>query len=120
MAIRSRFHRSALAVVAGSLVTLSAAAAEPTVASGDTPAHAERAERVHPDCLRETGSRIVTARNQRIQRDARRNGVAATPGQDAQAKCVSAHGRVYSRDDLDRTGAIDLGDALRQLDPAIR
>jgi hypothetical protein len=34
-------------------------------------------------------------------------------------KCATAAGRAYSRADLDRTGSIDLADALRRLDPAI-
>lgn len=51
-------------------------------------------------CLKHTGSRIVA-------RD--------TPGR----RC-SATGRVYTQDDLHRTGAINLTDALRMLDPAIR
>ena len=34
-------------------------------------------------------------------------------------KCVNATGRSYTKDDLDSTGAIDLSDALRRLDPAV-
>lgn len=53
------------------------------------------------NCLKATGSRIISA-----DRHGR--------------KCASAAGRAYNRDDLDRTGAVDLADALRRLDPAIR
>ncbi|MEP6906626.1 MAG: hypothetical protein ABI858_01395 [Pseudoxanthomonas sp.] len=54
------------------------------------------------NCLKHTGSRI-------------------SPRADPQGrKCISASGRSYSKDDLDRTGEIDLADALRRLDPAIR
>lgn len=53
-------------------------------------------------CLTQTGSRIA-------------------PRADKQGrKCVNAPGRAYSKDDLDRTGATDLADALRRLDPSVR
>lgn len=55
----------------------------------------------HHNCLRQTGSRV--ARSERSGR-----------------KCISAHGRVYSREDIQRTGSPDLADALRRLDPSIR
>jgi hypothetical protein len=32
---------------------------------------------------------------------------------------VGAHGRAYSRDDLERTGQTDVAQALQQLDPSI-
>lgn len=59
-------------------------------------------------CLRSTGSRIVEARNLRAQREGK-------PQQ-----CTNAAGRVYTREDLDRSGYVDLGDALRALDTSIR
>ena len=53
------------------------------------------------NCLKETGSRLA-------------------PRPDSKGrKCVNAIGRSYTREDLDRTGTIDLGDALRRLDPAV-
>ena len=65
-------------------------------------------------CLRQTGSRITTRAN------APRAGAAsATNGQQRNKRCVAANGRVYSREDLDRTGEVDIADALRKLDPAI-
>ncbi len=51
-------------------------------------------------CPRDTGTRIV-ARAQRKQR-------------------CTEFGRVYTHDDLQRTGSVDLGDALRKLDPSFR
>lgn len=57
-------------------------------------------------CLRETGSRIVEMEN--AKRDP------------AGKRCVNASGRVYTNDDIRRTGAIDLTEALRMLDPAIQ
>jgi hypothetical protein len=53
------------------------------------------------NCLKETGSRIA-------------------PRPDSKGrKCVNASGRSYTKGDLDSTGAIDLSDALRRLDPAV-
>ncbi len=56
-------------------------------------------------CIRETGSRIVARRN----RDKR-----------AEEECVNASGRVYTREDIERTGSADMRDALRRLDPSFR
>ena len=78
-----------------------------------------RAERdARRDCMRYTGSRIIASRADRKAR----------ADVDADEKidkldrdgCVSANGRVYSREDLRRTGEVDIADALRKLDPAIR
>lgn len=63
------------------------------------------------NCLHQTGSRIVARDN--TPRSARER--SNKPGQ----RCVAANGRVYSRADLDRTGEVDIADALRKLDPAI-
>ncbi len=52
-------------------------------------------------CPRETGSRIVTR------------------AKDDRKRC-NTFGRVYTSDDLQRTGASNVGDALRTLDPSIR
>ncbi len=57
-------------------------------------------------CLHQTGSRIVATRN--------------LQSRDDMHDCVTGSGRVYTRADLDSTGAVDLADALRLLDPAIR
>lgn len=51
-----------------------------------------------PNCVTQTGSHLQSRH---------RNG------------CV-ANGRSYSRDDLDRTGQVDVGEALRRLDPRLR
>lgn len=53
------------------------------------------------NCLKETGSRLATRPDSRGR------------------KCVNATGRSYTKEDMDRTGAIDLSDALRRLDPAV-
>ena len=60
-------------------------------------------------CLRHTGSRIIASANARA--DARKD--------KSKRQCTSAPGRSYSREDIDRTGAVDLADALRRLDPSV-
>ena len=37
----------------------------------------------------------------------------------AEQECTTAGGRVYTREDIDRTGSADIKDALRRLDPSI-
>ncbi len=68
---------------------------------------------VDRNCLRQTGSRIT----------ARYNATGAATARDGVDKrsrrCVAANGRVYSREDIDRTGEVNIADALRKLDPAI-
>ncbi|MGY0611143.1 hypothetical protein [Luteimonas sp. A501] len=57
-------------------------------------------------CIEQTGSRITAARNARSKSD--------------QKECVTAGGRVYTREDIERSGSVDLQDALHRLDPSIR
>ncbi|HVI58489.1 MAG TPA: hypothetical protein VM619_06385 [Luteimonas sp.] len=71
-------------------------------------AQASDADHKDPNCLRETGSRLTAVQNQR----------AARAGKPAD-KCANAIGRAYDREDIDRTGAIDVRDALRKLDTSI-
>ena len=71
-------------------------------------------DREDPNCLRYTGSVIVANQNQRSARAARASGTAA-----AQPVCSDRMGRSYTQDDLRRTGATDISDALRRLDPSI-
>ena len=61
-------------------------------------------------CLRHTGTHI---------RD-RSTTAKASTDKSGRKGCVAANGRVYSRDDINRTGQTDIGEALRQLDPSIR
>jgi len=68
----------------------------------------DRGQRASPSdrfCIRETGSRITAARNARSKR--------------AEQECTTGGGRVYTREDIDRTGSADIKDALRRLDPSI-
>lgn len=69
-------------------------------AEEDVPAQADRSLNDR-NCLTATGSRLI-----RADRQGR--------------KCAPVGGRAYDREDLDSTGAVDLADALRRLDPAIR
>lgn len=55
-------------------------------------------------CIRETGSRVVATRNR---------------SKKSEEECVNAAGRVYTREDIERTGSADVRDALRRLDPSI-
>ena len=75
---------------------------EPPTAPAD--AGAEEAKEPLSDrfCLRETGSRIVARQNA--------NG---------QKRCNAMAGRAYTREDLDRTGQINIADALRTLDASV-
>ncbi|PJK10466.1 hypothetical protein CO610_02090 [Lysobacteraceae bacterium NML95-0200] len=61
-------------------------------------------------CLRHTGSRIHSRRMQRQHGSGRKAG---------SKDCAMLAGRAYSREDIERTGAFDLHDVLRRLDPAI-
>lgn len=88
---------------AGNLAGDPAAPASSTTAAAKPASKEEAAEDEVSgrSCLKETGSRLA-------------------PRPDSKGrKCVNAIGRSYTREDLDRTGTIDLGDALRRLDPAV-
>jgi outer membrane cobalamin receptor len=82
-------------------VTALAQAHEPEEAA---PASKKKGDPDDRFCIRETGSRITATRNQSKKSD---------------QECVSASGRVYTREDIERTGSADVRDALRRLDPSI-
>lgn len=63
-------------------------------------ADANKAKLEDRNCLRYTGSRLIRADSKG-------------------RKCANATGRSYSKEDIDRTGATDLRDALRKLDPSV-
>lgn len=98
-------------LIAGALAAMVFASAPVPVHAQDEPEEASQS-RARPKkaddrfCIQETGSRIVAARNARSKSDER--------------ECVAAGGRVYTREDIDRTGSVDIKDALRKLDPSIR
>src|SRR4051812_27742576 len=56
-------------------------------------------------CLRQTGSHLRS--------------LTAKPHNDRAVECANAPGRVYTREDMERTGAIDTKDAIRRLDPSV-
>lgn len=112
---QTRFFSCAL--IAGALATATFAASAqsgvtPALTDAEASAQVATAEDVdagddantRPEidrlCLKHTGSRIAA--------------------RDSPGRRCSAFGRVYTQDDLQRTGAINLTDALRMLDPAIR
>lgn len=70
------------------------------------PASAGAPSRDERYCLRHTGTHI----------DLRRHDRSSGFDQD----CIAAGGRVYTREDLERTGEVDIAEALRKLDPAIQ
>lgn len=61
------------------------------------------------NCLRSTGSLITASANAKAERKGRKAD-----------RCANAFGRSYDRDDIERTGASDVAQALRMLDPSIR
>jgi hypothetical protein len=85
--------------ICGSAWANDAPAAKDTTAAQKAAAvkkQAARAEARSRSCLRSTGTRIVLKNQQ----------------------CVASPGRVYSQDDLQRTGATTVNEALRLLDTA--
>ncbi|KRB06638.1 hypothetical protein [Lysobacter sp. Root690] len=66
-------------------------------ANADTQAQPAKKKLSDAYCLRQTGSRIQSK---------------------AKQDCA-AHGRSYSRDDINGTGEVDVASALRKLDPAV-
>ncbi|MEJ7746507.1 MAG: hypothetical protein WKF61_07085 [Luteimonas sp.] len=81
------------------------AGAQVQASAGNTDSDVRGVAETHPFCLQQTGSRLVGSR---------------IVAHDKSAKRCSNFGRVYTQDDIERTGAVDLADALRKLDPAIR
>ena len=80
--------------------TPSPAASQSVAGAVESPAaEGEKKRLSDANCVRETGSRI-----------ARRDG---------KSRCTGQPGRSYSKEDLDRTGHTNIGDALRALDPAV-
>ena len=85
-----------------SAVTLDTAAQSQAELDQSDPQTLRTVEReIHRNCLRYTGTRIVS-------RD--KTG----------KRCVALNGRSYSREDIYGTGEVELSEALRKLDPSIR
>ncbi|GAA4869506.1 hypothetical protein [Luteimonas vadosa] len=102
-------------LIASALLALAstASAQSPTAPAGESEAAkaadfnaaAERDAAIDRFCLQHTGSRITATSNSRTRERLQR--------------CAPVHGRVYSQSDIDSTGAVELSDALRRLDPSI-
>lgn len=108
--MNKRFLASALAVAGAAVFAMPAvaqaanqghagAATQTQAATGDPQAAAPRA--VPPvnsrQCIRDTGSHIPAPKGQ----------------------CLPVVGNSYSREDIQRTGAVDVGRALQMLDPSV-
>jgi hypothetical protein len=72
-------------------------ASEVVVIQSDVP-EAKKSKQSDRNCIRYTGSHIS-----RREKD----------------KCTGAVGRSYDREDIERTGATDIGQALERLDPSV-
>lgn len=73
-----------------------------SVQQNANPANPKHVQRAVPPldsrtCLRDTGSHIRPAKGQ----------------------CLPVHGNSYTQQDIRRTGAVDMGQALRMLDPSV-
>jgi len=95
------FAASAQTAAPAEPATPQAADAAPAQASANQDkADAKKDELADRNCLQHTGSRLIRADSKG-------------------RKCANAAGRSYSKEDIDRTGATDLRDALRKLDPSV-
>ena len=92
------FAASAQDVTDPVVMDAEAKAEQPTKDTGNKDHLADR------HCLRATGSRIVARQNTRADK--------------AGEHCAIGPGRVHTSEDLEHTGASNLGDALRRLEPS--
>lgn len=96
-------------VIAPALVLGFSAMAQPPQDSSAGDARPQRDSDARRDddrfCIQETGSRIVASRNARSNSERK--------------ECVNAGGRVYTREDIERTGSTNLKEALQRLDPSV-
>ena len=99
MACTFAFSASAQDVTVAVAVEPEDKAAQSTEEAGNTDRTTDR------HCLRATGSRTVAMQNTRSE---------------AGKRCAIGPGRVHTSEDLQRTGATSLGDALRRLEPSSR
>ena len=90
-----------------------AAQLDDATTGSDLPTVADEAEgEVDRRCLKYTGSR--TTADATPQTKERRRSV------HERRRCAMATGTVYTREDIEGTGQVDLADALRTLDPRIQ
>jgi hypothetical protein len=72
---------------------------DPSAPARTATADESREQEVDRNCLKETGTRIRARA--------------------ADRRCSAFAGRVYTREDITRTGEVDIAQALRRLDPSI-
>src|SRR5690606_6762220 len=101
IAVATTFAMVAAGAVAGPM----AQEIEPEEQAREQAREARRDRNPERFCIQETGSRITANRNARSTAERK--------------ECVAAGGRVYTREEIERTGSTNLRDALRKLDPAI-
>ncbi|NLB59304.1 MAG: Plug domain-containing protein [Gammaproteobacteria bacterium] len=101
IAVSATFAMVAAGAVSGPL----AQEAEPEEQAREQAREARKDKEAERFCIQETGSRIIANRNARSNAERK--------------ECVAAGGRVYTREEIERTGSTNLRDALRKLDPAI-
>jgi hypothetical protein len=99
-------------LVAGALALGAfAAQAQSTAQQPIVAAQAQSATQAdEPNCLRYTGSRIIAHENRRQDR--------ANAKAKSRPRCNGSAGQSYTREDIQRSGATDVADAIRKLDPA--
>ncbi|KQY51743.1 hypothetical protein [Lysobacter sp. Root494] len=114
-----RLKISLISLLGAVAFTAMVQAAEPQATPASDTTAAARADANKPPasdayCLRHTGTRITSRAADKVDASA------STASARKSRTCSNgAIGRAYTRDDLDRTGDINLADALRKLDPAI-
>ena len=87
----------------------------------DAPAQTTEAQTAVADAVAPEASQQPVANEVNDRNCLKNTGTRITPRADRNGrKCANVTGRAYNRDDLDRTGAVDLADALRRLDPSVR
>ncbi len=89
---------SGAAIAQGAAVVVGSSKADTTVSAREQ----RDADRF---CLRSTGTHVLS--------------VTRKPNSDRAVECAAAPGRVYTREDIQRSGAATTADALRTLDPSI-
>ena len=117
-----RLKISLISLLGAVAFTAMAQAAEPQAAPAADTVAAEQADDAKKPpmsdayCLRHTGTRIT---NRAADKAADKADANAATTRKSRTCSNGMIGRAYTRDDLDRTGDINLADALRKLDPAI-
>jgi len=100
-------------LLAGALALCAFAAQAQSAAQDPAVAPQSAAQADEPNCLRYTGSRIVAQENRKLDR------APASATKKSRPRCNGSAGQSYTREDIERSGATDVADAIRKLDPAV-